>query len=329
MPHRLGTGLLTAALLWSSSVAAQQGAPPGQWPTNGGDHASTKYSPLDQIDRATVERLQVVWRWASPDNEVVTANRTTVPSLPAAFKATPILADGVLYIKTSLSQAAVIDAATGETLWVFDPGTWEGERPANMGYNARGVAYWSDGREARIFLPTGNAYLWAIDARTGRPIADFGANGAIDATQGLRRPIPREDYQLMSAPIVVGDVVVIGSVIYDRPRYRLDAPGDVRGFDVRTGEELWEFHTVPQPGEFGNETWENGSWEYSGSTNAWGMLVLALLNKLDRAEKKELIEVRALHDRRTVGGDDYLGTLARRKHTHVVEHFELKIGMKV
>ena len=174
MPHRLGVGLLTAALLWSS-VVAQQGAPPGQWPTYGGDHASTKYSPLDQIDRATVERLQVVWRWASPDNEVVTANRTTLPSLPAAFKATPILADGVLYIKTSLSQAAAIDAATGETLWVFDPGTWEGERPANMGYNARGVAYWSDGREAPHFLADRQRLSvgdrcahWATDCRLRR-----------------------------------------------------------------------------------------------------------------------------------------------------------------
>ncbi len=271
MSHRFTTivlGMLCAA----SSVSAQQGASPGQWPTYGGDHAATKYSPLDQIDRDNVDRLRVAWRWSSPDNSVVTANRTTLPSMPAGFKATPILVDGVLYIKTSLSQAAAIDAATGDTLWVFDPGVWEGERPANMGYNARGVAYWSDGRESRIFLPTGNAYLWAVDARTGRPIADFGADGAIDATQGLRRPIPREDYQLMSAPIVVGDVVIIGSVIMDRPRNMLDAPGDVRGFDVRTGEELWEFHTIPQPGEFGNETWENGSWEYSGSTNAWGML---------------------------------------------------------
>ena len=271
MPYRIATVVL-AVLLVASSAATQQGAPEGQWPTYGGDHAATKYSPLDQIDRDNVDQLRVAWRWASPDNEVVTANRTTLPSLPAGFKATPVLADGVLYIKTSLSQAAAIDAATGETLWVFDPGVWEGERPANMGYNARGVAYWSDGRDARIFLPTGNAYLWAVDARTGRPIADFGADGAIDATQGLRRPIPREDYQLMSAPIVVGDVVIIGSVIYDRPRNKLDAPGDVRGFDARTGEELWEFHTVPQPGEFGNETWEDGSWEYSGGTNAWGML---------------------------------------------------------
>ena len=261
-----------AALLGWAAVSAQQGAPEGQWPTYGGDLGSTRYSPLEQIDRDTVERLQVVWRWESPDNAIVTEHRTTLPTLPAAFKATPVLVDGILYIKTSMSQAAAIDAATGDTLWVFDPGTWEGERPANTGYNSRGVAYWSDGRDARIFLPTGNAYLWALDARTGRPVADFGADGAIDATQGLRRPIPRGDYQLMGAPTVVGDVVVVGSVIRDRPTYQLDAPGDVRGFDVRTGEELWEFHTVPQAGEFGNDTWEDGSWEYSGATNAWGSL---------------------------------------------------------
>ena len=153
---------------------------------------------------------------------------------------------------------------------MFDPGSWEDERPANTGYNSRGVAYWSDGRESRVFLPTGNAYLWAVDARTGRPIANFGADGAIDATQGLRRPIERRAYQLMSAPIVVGDVLVVGSVISDGPRYQLAPPGDVRGFDVRTGAELWEFHTIPQPGEPGNDTWENGSWRDTGAANALG-----------------------------------------------------------
>ena len=272
MSLRIAAVAMAVILVSFSPATAQRGAPGGQWPAYGGDHGSTKYSPVDQIDGDNVSRLRVAWRWESPDNPIVTANRRTLPAIPDAFKSTPVLVDGVLYIKTSLSQAAAIDAATGETLWTFDPGSWEGERPANTGFNSRGVAYWSDGRDARIFLPTGNAYLWALDARTGRPIADFGADGAIDATQGLRRPIPRRDYQLMSVPIVVGDVVVIGSVVFDGPRFQLDAPGDVRGFDVRTGEELWEFHTIPQPGEFGNETWENGSWEYSGSTNAWGML---------------------------------------------------------
>ena len=263
---------LIVTLVATPSAYAQQGAADGQWPTYGGDHGSTKYAPLDQIDRETVTDLDVVWRWESPDNAIVTANRTALPTMPAAFKSTPILVDGVLYTKTSMSQAVAVDAATGETLWVFDPGSWEDERPANTGYNSRGVAYWSDGREARIFLPTGNAYLWAVDAGTGRPIAGFGADGAIDATQGLRRSIERRDYQLMSAPLVVGDVIVVGSVVSDGPRYQLAPPGDVRGFDVRTGRELWEFHTIPQPGEPGNETWENESWRDTGAANAWGLL---------------------------------------------------------
>ncbi len=272
MRDHISLVLLTLALCGSAPTWAQRGTPEGRWPAYGGDPGSTKYSPLDQIDGNTVKQLSVVWRWDSPDNAIVTAHRADLPMLPWAFKATPVMVDGVLYIKTSMSQAAAVDAATGETLWVFDPGTWEGDPPANTGFNARGVAYWSDGLNSRVFLPTGDAYLYALDAKTGRPVADFGADGAIDATQGLRRPIPRRDYQLMSAPIVVGDVVVIGSVVFDGPRYQLAPPGDVRGFDVRTGEELWEFHTIPQPGEFGNETWENGSWRDTGAANAWGLL---------------------------------------------------------
>ena len=262
-----------ALLLLGPTVSlAQTGALPGRWLTYGGDAGSTRYSPLDQIDENSLARLKVAWRWDSPDNAVVVNNRAALSRVPSAFKATPVLIDGILYIKTSMSQAAAIDAATGETKWVFDPGIWDGFAPANTGFNSRGVAYWSDGVESRIFLPTGDAYLYALDAATGRPIAQFGADGAVDATQGLRRPIPREEYQLMSAPLVVGDVVVIGSVVFDGPRYQLAPPGDVRGFDVRTGEELWEFHTIPQPGEFGNDTWEDGSWRDTGATNAWGSL---------------------------------------------------------
>jgi len=260
------------AIICSTAAVAQHGAPNGQCPTSGSDASSPKYALPDQIDRRNVKQLHVVWRWESPDNAIVSQNRSTLPILPAAFKATPIMVNGVLYIKTSMSQAAAIDAATGKMLWVFDPETWHRERPANTGYNARGVAYWTDGQIERIFVPTGDAYLFAIDAKTGRPVNSFGLNGAIDATQGLRRPVPRRDYQLMSAPLVVGDVVVIGSVVSDGPRYQLAPPGDVRGFDVRTGRELWQFHTVPQEGEFGNDTWLNGSWRYTGAANAWGLL---------------------------------------------------------
>jgi len=272
MGYRIPSLAALAAIVCSTAAIVQLGAPNGQWPTYGGDASSTKYAPLDQIDRRNVKQLHVVWRWESPDNAIVTENRSTIPDMPAAFKATPIMVNGVLYIKTSLSQTAAIDAATGKTRWVFDPETWHRERPANTGFNARGVAYWTDGRSERIFLPTGDAFLFAIDAKTGRPVDSFGSNGAIDTTQGMRRPVPRRDYQLMSAPLVVGDVVVVGSVVSDGPRYQLAPPGDVRGFDVRTGREVWQFHTVPQEGEFGNDTWLNESWRYTGAANAWGLL---------------------------------------------------------
>jgi quinoprotein glucose dehydrogenase len=263
--------VVAAALAWSASASSQHGVSQGgQWPTYGGDPGSTKYAPFTQISRDNVRNLRVVWRWASPDNAIASEHR--LPASIAAFKATPIMVDGVLYIKTSLSQAAAIDARTGKTLWVFDPETWHGERPANTGFNSRGVAYWSDGESSRIFLPTGDAHLWALDAKTGRPVERFGVRGSIDATEGMRRPVPRRDYQLMSAPLVVGDVVVIGSVVSDGPRYQLAPPGDVRGFDVRTGREVWQFHTIPQDGEPGNDTWEKGSWKYTGAANAWGLL---------------------------------------------------------
>jgi quinoprotein glucose dehydrogenase len=272
MQRRLAVLACVAALFPSTTVVAQRGATNGQWPTYGGDPGSTKYSPLAQINSDNVKQLRVAWRWDSSDNTIVTSNRGALPSFPAAFKATPIMVNGVLYIKTSMSQASAIDAATGKQLWTFDPEAWRRERPANTGYNSRGVAYWSDADSARIFLPTGDAHLWAVDAKTGRAIDSFGVRGAIDATKGLRRPIARADYQLMSAPIVVGDVVIVGPVVSDGPRYQLAPPGDVRGFDVRTGRELWQFRTIPQEGEFGNETWHNGSWQYTGAANPWGML---------------------------------------------------------
>ncbi len=270
---RLVSALLTfAVIVWSGAGLAQRRVTDGQWPTYGGDPGSARYAPLDQITRDNVHRLRVAWRWGSPDNQVVSENRRALPAFPAAFKATPIMVDGVLYIKTSLSQAAALDAATGRPLWTFDPETWRRERPANTGFNARGVAYWSDGTTARIFLPTGDAKLWALDAKTGRPVDGFGVAGAVDALVGIRRPVPRTEYQLMSAPIVVGDVVIVGPVVFDGPRYQLAPPGDVRAYDVKTGRELWQFHTIPQEGEVGNDTWQDGSWRYTGGANPWGLM---------------------------------------------------------
>ena len=259
-----------ACLLIGTPLAfAQDGAPDGEWPTYGGDAGSTKYAALDQIDASNVDRVQVVWRWDSPDGPVVAANESLAAS---TLKATPLMVDGVLYIRTSLSLVAAIDATTGETRWTFDSGSWEEGRPTNLGFNSRGVAHWSEGSEARVFVATGDAHLWALDAQTGRPYGDFGADGKIDLTQGLRRPVPRRAYQVMSPPLVVGDVVIVGSSISDGPRYQLAPPGDVRAFDVRTGEERWQFHTVPQRGEFGNDTWGDESWTYTGNTNVWTIM---------------------------------------------------------
>ena len=259
---------LTLALT-AGSVTAQRGAPNGQWPAYGGELGSTKYSDLSRIDADNVGRVRVAWQWSSPDNAITAANEGLAPGV---FKGTPIMVDGVLYVRTSLSLVAAVDAATGVQLWSFDPRSYEAGRPTNLAYNTRGVAYWSDGRESRIFVATGDSHLWALDADSGEPVPGFGGAGRLDLLEGLRRSTPRGSYQVMSPPLVIDDLVIVGSSISDGPQSMTAPPGDVRAFDVRTGRQLWIFHTVPQRGEFGNETWENGSAEYTGNTNVWTVM---------------------------------------------------------
>ena len=260
---------IAACLLVAAPVAAQRGAADGQWASYGGDDGSTKYAPLDQIDAGNVDQLEVAWTWASADNAVLAQNRELSAR---GFKGTPVMVDGVLYVRTSLSIVVAIDAATGEQLWVRDVGSYDAGRPTNLGFNTRGVAHWSDGVESRIFLATGDSHLWSFDAATGQPIGRFGGDGKIDLTQGLLREVPRGAYQVMSPPMVVGDVVIVGSSISDGPQNMTAPPGDIRGFDTRTGRLLWTFHTVAQAGEFGNDTWEDNSWRYTGNTNVWTVM---------------------------------------------------------
>ena len=263
------TTAFVLGVLGGPAALAQTGALNGEWRSYGGDDGSTKYAQLDQIDTGNVDLLAVAWQWESPDGAIAGENRSLTPS---AFKATPLMIDDVLYIRSSLSIVAAIDAETGEQLWVQDVGSYESGRPTNLGFNSRGVAHWTDGSEARIFLATSDAHLWSFDAETGRPIGLFGRDGKIDLTLGLRRPVDRDTYQVISPPMVVGNVVIVNSSISDGPRYKTAPPGDVRGFDVRTGEMRWIFHTVPQEGEFGNDTWEDDSWTYTGNTNAWSIM---------------------------------------------------------
>ncbi len=262
-------GVLGAGCATTLMPSAVTSPPAGEWRSYGGTQANAKYSPLDQVTAANVQQLRIVWRWLSPDQAVIDRNPTIEPFLN---EGTPIMVDGVLYVSTALSQVAAIDALTGRTLWVHDPKSYEDGTPPNLGYVHRGVAHWTDGRAARIFIGTGNAYLVALDAKTGEPIPAFGANGRIDLTEGLGRPVNRRHYGVTSPPAIVGDVVIVGSSIVDWPYQKDMPPGDVRGFDVRTGAHRWTFRTVPRDGNVGVETWENESWKHTGGANVWSIM---------------------------------------------------------
>ena len=284
-------------LAWCSVVTlspgqawAQYGATDGEWRSYGGDLGNTKYSPLDQIDAGNFGDLRPAWRWQSPDGLVdLDAIRAQLPGQGATrlpgrqfgirmFQATPLMIDGVLYISTALHQVAAIDAGTGETLWVHDPQAYLAGLPTHF-YNSRGVAYWADGDDARIFFGINGAYLLALNARTGEPIRDFGDDGRVDlmsdiprATRGETGANGRTLVGMASPPIVVRDVVVTPTIISDRVIRKEAPPGWLKGVDARTGEVKWMFRTVPQADDFGVESWLDESWRYSGNINVWTML---------------------------------------------------------
>lgn len=248
----------------------------GDWPSYGSTAASTKYAPFDQINADTVKDLGISWIWDSVDNRAIEIRPEFVPG---AYKSTPIKVGDVLFTSTSLGSVVALDAATGRQIWVFDTGTWKDGRPANIGFNHRGVSYYEDGDRSRILMGTNNAYLWSLDAKTGRPDPKFGDGGRVDLTLGLGRPVNRKLYSNTAAPMIVGDVVVMGSVVQDSPAYgfrmprrSMMPPGHVRGFDVRTGEMRWIFHSVPRAGEYGADTWETEDWTDTGAANVWALM---------------------------------------------------------
>jgi quinoprotein glucose dehydrogenase len=265
---------LTAAMLASTMLALTGGVFAADWPSYGGDNGSQKYSKLDQIDASNVAELTTAWIWESPDNATVAENiaNQNYRAVPAGFKATPIVIDGMMYVPSSFGRVVAIDAASGVEQWVFDTEAWASGRPANLGYNSRGIGYWSSEEKNRVFFATNDATLWSLDALTGLPDINFGVGGKVDLSLGLGRDIDKRQYGVVSPPLVTNDIVVVNSIINDGPTKKEMPPGNVRGFNPHTGEVVWMFETIPQAGAFGNETWENGSWEYTGNTNSWTIM---------------------------------------------------------
>ena len=266
--------LILSLCLSSLYIHASYADPNGEWRSYGGSKTSAKYAALEQINRLNVADLQLNWRWNSIDNTVLEAH----PELwTMVNEATPLAIGGVLYTSTALGQVAALDAASGQPLWTYDSETYKDGTPANTGFVHRGVSYWEDGDNQRIIFGTGDAYLIALDAQSGKPIQSFGRNGRVDLTTGLRRPVERAFYSVNSPPVICGDVIVVGATVLDafavgKPPHKTMPPGDVRGFDARTGAQLWVFQSIPQKGEFGNETWEHEAWKNTGSTNVWSMM---------------------------------------------------------
>ncbi|MCG8414923.1 MAG: PQQ-binding-like beta-propeller repeat protein [Pseudomonadales bacterium] len=276
---------LTFSAIWivfaSNTALSQLGSRNGEWPSYAADSGSTKYTALSQVDAENFTALEIAWRWQSIDGEL---NFETIlgPDADITFgrlQATPLMIDGVLYMLTALNQVAALDAASGEMLWSFDPQVYlSGPSNSPLGFHHRGVAWWSDGDERRVLMTTNDGFIISLDADTGEMDPAF-AGGRIDMTDG----IPRAERDVLdytgaqplggvSPPIVVGEVLVVQHITSNRPHYKERPPTWVRGYNIRTGEVIWTFHTIPQQGEFGVETWQEESWRYTGNGGVWTQL---------------------------------------------------------
>ena len=275
--HILGYGLAFLALIASAPAGTSAQGPstsPGatptwEWRTYGGDLASTRYAPLDQINRANFKDLEVAWRFKTD---------ALGPRPEYNLQSTPLMVGGVLYSTAGTRRAVVaLDAAMGELLWVHSLNEGERGGAAPRLLSGRGLAYWSDGRQARIVYVTPGYQMVALDARTGARVAGFGRNGIVDLKQDFdQAPIDLTNGSvgLHAAPVIARDVVVIGAAFETgaNPKSKTNIKGYVRGFDVRTGKRLWVFHTIPRPGEVGHDTWGGNSASYTGNTGVWAQM---------------------------------------------------------
>lgn len=245
---------LTILLLCLGAIAVPAGTAVAQkhqldWPVYGGQPAADHYSPLSQINRSNVAKLRVAWKYDTRER--------------GGLQTSPIIIGHVLYAYTPTQQVIALNAATGQLIWKFDSGITSTQP-------TRGVAYWSDGKNARIFAGVMN-YLYALDAATGKPIPSFGENGRIDLRKGLGRDYRTQSLALTSPGIIYKDLIILSG---RDPETHPAPPGDIRAFDVRTGALRWQFHTIPHPGEPGYDTWPKDAWKTAGAANNWAGMSL-------------------------------------------------------
>jgi quinoprotein glucose dehydrogenase len=240
-----------------------------EWPYYGGDPGSAKYSALTDITPANVSGLRIAWQWKTGETEL-----KEYGTRPGMFENTPLMIDDVLYLSTPYNKVVALNAETGAEIWTYNPEAYkDGQPPNGTGYVHRGIAAWRDQGKLRIFLNS-RYRLICLDAKTGKPVGSFGKQGEIDLSEGLVWKINKLHYTQTSPPVIYKDLVIVGNGVGDRLVYRNDPPGDVRAFDARTGKQVWTFHTIPQSGEPGNETWGEESWKFTGHTNVWAPMSL-------------------------------------------------------
>ena len=252
------TVILVTAILVAGSLRGQE------WPYYGGDSGGSKYSPLKQINRRNLAKLEMVWTYHTGD---VSDGRGESP-IRSAFETTPLVKDGVMYLTTPFGRVIALQPETGKELWSFDP-ELNKKRRYNLFIN-RGLSLWEQGTERRIFAGTLDGRLFSVDAHNGKPVKHFGENGFVNLREGAADKFPNQTLGVTSPPVVFEDLVITGSLVSDgRPQ---GPDGVIRAFNIQTGKLEWQFHTVPRPGEFGHDTWEEGSWKDRGGTNAWSIM---------------------------------------------------------
>ena len=270
MGSRTFRGAVAAALAGLVAAVAPAAAQTdnGEWRSYGGDIANTRYAPLGQIDASNFDDLEEAWR-------IQTRNFGSEPEFN--FQATPLMVNGVIYSTAGLRRAAIAaDAGTGELLWMHRLDEGERAEVAPRRRSGRGLAYRDDGGDGQIFYVTPGYRLIGLNARTGERLADFGDDGIVDLMLTMDQEIDplAGEIGLHATPLVAGDTIVVGAahVPGSAPRSMRNTKGHVRGFDANTGTRKWIFHTIPGADEFGNDTWLNDSWRYTGNAGVWGQI---------------------------------------------------------